>query len=94
VATTPATAAQRAQQALSVKAVSSGKVSAAEVAERTFEAVGADQFYIFSHPHALGNVERRMEDIVALHNPSDPFAARPEVREILRASLKSEDRSR
>jgi NAD(P)-dependent dehydrogenase (short-subunit alcohol dehydrogenase family) len=93
VAKTPATAAQRAQQALSVKAVSSGKVSAAEVAERTFEAVGADQFYIFSHPHALGNVERRMEDIVALHNPSDPFAARPEVREMLRASLKSEDRS-
>jgi len=93
VAKTPATAAQRAQQALSVKAVSSGKVSAAEVAERTFEAVGADQFYIFSHPHALGNVERRMADIVALHNPSDPFAARPEVREMLRASLKSEDRS-
>jgi NAD(P)-dependent dehydrogenase (short-subunit alcohol dehydrogenase family) len=90
VANAAPTAAQRAGQALSNKAVSSGKVSAAEVAERTFEAVGADQFYVFSHPHALGNVQRRMEDIVAIRNPSDPFAARPEVREMLRASFKSE----
>jgi hypothetical protein len=31
-----------------------------------------------------------MEDIVGLRNPSDPFAARPEVRELLRASLKAQ----
>jgi NAD(P)-dependent dehydrogenase (short-subunit alcohol dehydrogenase family) len=90
VASEQATPAQRAQRALSDKAVSSGKVSAAEVAERTYEAIGADQFYVFSHPHALGNVQRRMEDIVGLRNPSDPFAARPEVRELLRASLKAQ----
>jgi NAD(P)-dependent dehydrogenase (short-subunit alcohol dehydrogenase family) len=83
------TAAQKAGQIMSNKAVGSGKVSAAEVAERTFEAVRDDQFYVFSHPHALGNVETRMQDILQMRNPSDPFAARPDVREALRASLRA-----
>lgn len=90
VASETPTAAQRAGRTLSNKAVSSGKVSAAEVAERTFQAIAREQFYIFSHPHALGNVQSRMEDILQIRNPSDPFAARPDVRDTLRASLKAE----
>jgi hypothetical protein len=43
-------------QAMSDKAVGSGKVTAAEVAQKVFDAIAADQFYIFSHPKALGNV--------------------------------------
>ncbi|HCE07549.1 MAG TPA: hypothetical protein DEQ40_02900, partial [Oxalobacteraceae bacterium] len=55
------TASQKAAQALSDKAVSSGKVSAAQVAEWTFDAIRDGKFYIYSHPGALGNVRARME---------------------------------
>jgi short-subunit dehydrogenase len=75
-------------QAMSDKAVSSGKVTAAEVAARVFEAMEAGQFYIYSHPKALGNVRTRMEAIVDGQNPPDPFAERPEVGEPLRAALR------
>jgi len=75
-------------QAMSDKAVGSGKVSAAEVAQKVFDAVQAGQFYIYSHPQALGNVQQRMEAIVMGHNPPDPFAAKPEVGVQLRAALR------
>jgi NAD(P)-dependent dehydrogenase (short-subunit alcohol dehydrogenase family) len=78
-------------QAMSDKAVGSGKVTAAEVAQKVFDAMAADQFYIFSHPKALGNVQSRMEAIVQAHNPPDPFAARPEIGETLKAKLRSVD---
>lgn len=81
------TASQMAAQAVSEKAVTSGKVSAQEVAERTFAAIKDGQFYIYSHPHALGNVQTRMEDIVLQRNPSDPFAAAPQIREMLQAKM-------
>lgn len=76
-------------QAMSDKAVSSGKISAAEVAARLFDAVEAGTFYIYSHPKALSNVRTRMEAIVAGDNPPDPFAERPEVGEQLRAALRA-----
>jgi NAD(P)-dependent dehydrogenase (short-subunit alcohol dehydrogenase family) len=75
-------------QAMSDKAVSSGKVTAAEVAQKVFDAMSADQFYVFSHPKALGNVRSRMEAIVDIDNPPDPFLERPEVGEQLRRALR------
>ena len=75
-------------QAMSDKAVSSGKVTAAEVAQLVFDAMAHDQFYIYSHPQALGNVQSRMEAIVQQDNPPDPFEARPDVGEKLRAQLR------
>jgi len=75
-------------QAMSDKAVSSGKVSAAEVAQKVFDAVQSGQFYIYSHPKALGNVQQRMEAIVTGTNPANPFAARPEVGEQLKQALR------
>ena len=78
---------QIAAQALTVKAVESGKVSARDVSRMTFDAIREGQFYIFSHPHALGGVAERMEAIVQAQNPPDPYAATPHVREILRAKL-------
>ena len=75
-------------QAMSDKAVSSGKVTAAQVAQMVFDAVAQDQFYIYSHPHALGNVQERMNAIVAQHNPPDPFGARPDVGMKLREQLR------
>ncbi len=82
------TPSQRISQAMLDKAVHSGKVSAAEVAQKIFDAVAADQFYIYSHPQALGNVQQRMQAIVSQQQPPDPFAARPEVGQQLRAQLR------
>ena len=76
-------------QAMSDKAVGSGKVTAAEVVQKVFDAIAADQFYIFSHPKALGNVQSRMEAIVQAHNPPDPFLARPEIGVELKAALRA-----
>lgn len=81
------TASQMAAQALTVKAVESGKVTAAQVAQMTFDAVRDGQFYIYSHPGALGNVAERMDAIVHQRNPGDPYAATPHVREMLRSKL-------
>jgi NAD(P)-dependent dehydrogenase (short-subunit alcohol dehydrogenase family) len=76
-------------QAMSDKAVGSGKVSAADVAKMVFDAIEQDQFYIYSHPKALGNVQHRMEAIVQGHNPPDPFKERPDIGDKLRADLRS-----
>ena len=76
-------------QAMTEKAVGSGKVTAAEVAQKVFDAMAVDQFYIFSHPKALGNVQSRMECIVQQANPTDPFAERPEIGRDLKAALRA-----
>jgi len=83
------TRSQLVARAMGDKAVSSGKVTAAMVAQFVFDAMAEDRFYIYSHPHALGNVQTRMEDIVAGKNPSDPFAKRPELGEQLRNALRT-----
>ena len=88
-AAAPPTQSQLIGQAMSEKAVSSGKVSADDVAQKVFDAVAQDQFYIFSHPKALGNVQQRMEAILQMEQPPDPFAARPEIGEELRRALRS-----
>ena len=75
-------------QAMSDKAVGSGKVSAAEVAAKVFEALRENRFYIYSHPKALGGVQTRLEDVVQGRNPTDPFHERPELRTQLMAQLR------
>ena len=89
LAAAPTTKSQQVAQAFSSKAVTSGKVSAADVAQKVMDAVGAGQFYIYSHPQALGNVQTRMEDIVMGRNPTDPFAARPDVGVQMKAMINS-----
>jgi NAD(P)-dependent dehydrogenase (short-subunit alcohol dehydrogenase family) len=76
-------------QAMMGKAVTAGKVSAAEVAQLVFDAVAANQFYIYSHPRAIGAVQVRMEDILQQRNPTDPFAHKPELGVELRQALRS-----
>ena len=76
-------------RAMSEKAVSSGKLTAAQVAQFVFDAVAAGNFYIYSHPRALGSVQVRLEDIMTARNPSDPFAHKPELGEALRAQLRA-----
>ena len=83
------TSSQLIGHAMTAKAVGSGKVTAAEVAQKIFDALVCNQFYIFSHPTALGNVQSRMECIVQQTNPTDPFSARPEIGRELKAALRA-----
>ena len=83
------TASQVVAQAMTVKAVESGKVSAADVARLTFDAIRDGQFYIYSHPGALGGVAERMDEIVHQKNPGDPYKATPHIRDMLRAKMKT-----
>ncbi|MEG0677992.1 MAG: SDR family oxidoreductase [Comamonas sp.] len=85
----PLTASQKIGQAMTDKAVSSGKVTAAEVAQKVFDAVASGQFYIYSHPQALGSVQTRLEDVVQARNPTDPFAHKPELGVNLKAALRA-----
>ncbi len=74
--------------AMTDKAVGSGKVTAAQVAQMVFDAVAANQFYIYSHPKAIGSVQTRMEDIMLARNPTDPFAHKPELGVELKKALR------
>jgi NAD(P)-dependent dehydrogenase (short-subunit alcohol dehydrogenase family) len=47
-----------------------GKVTAADVAAMTFEAIAGDRFYIFPHPRIRNDIRARMEDILELRNPT------------------------
>ena len=76
-------------QAMSDKAVGSGRVSAADVAQKVFDAVAAGQFYIYSHPKAIASVQTRMEDIMLARNPTDPFAHKPELGLELKRALRA-----
>jgi len=76
-------------RAMTDKAVTSGKVTAAQVAQFVFDAMDEKRFYVFSHPKSLAGVQTRLEDVVSLRNPSDPFAARPEVGKELREALRA-----
>ncbi|MCW7540633.1 SDR family oxidoreductase [Aquabacterium sp. A7-Y] len=83
------TASQLVAQAMSAKAVTSGKVTAQEVAQKVMNAVRDHQFYIYSHPQALGMVQKRLEDVVMGRNPTDPFEAKPEIGADLRKALRA-----
>ncbi|NMM75746.1 SDR family oxidoreductase [Acidovorax sp. SRB_24] len=76
-------------QAMIGKAVTSGKVTAAEVAQKVFDAAAANRFYIYSHPKAIGSVQTRLEDILQARNPTDPFADKPELGAQLRTALRA-----
>lgn len=83
------TKSQLIQQAMTGKAVDSGKVSAADVAQLVFDGIAKNQFYIYSHPKAIKSVQTRMEDVLQARNPTDPFADKPEIGQQLRAALRA-----
>lgn len=84
------TKSQMISQAQSDKAVSSGKLTAADVAAMVFDAIDHNKFYIFSHPQALAGVQTRLEDVMLLRNPTDPFIDKPEIGAALKAKLRAE----
>jgi NAD(P)-dependent dehydrogenase (short-subunit alcohol dehydrogenase family) len=77
-------------QAMNDQAVGKGKVSAADVAQKVFDAVQAGQFYVYSHPKSIGSVQMRLEDIMQQRNPTDPFAHKPEIGVELRKALRAD----
>lgn len=84
----PATPSQLVAQAMASKAVTSGKLTAEHIAQLTFDAIERDAFYVFSHPHALDSIRQNAENLVALRDPADPFASKPELREQLVTALR------
>jgi NAD(P)-dependent dehydrogenase (short-subunit alcohol dehydrogenase family) len=76
-------------KAMTDRAVGRGKLTAADVAGFVFDAIGAGRFYIYSHPNSLSSVQTRLEDIMQSRNPTDPFAARPEIGVELKAALRA-----
>ncbi|ALE54672.1 SDR family oxidoreductase [Paraburkholderia sp. RL17-368-BIF-A] len=62
------------------RAVRAGKLSAAEVAALTFDAIAARRFYIITHPAIMATVKLRHEDIEQLRDPTDPMSLKPEVK--------------
>jgi NAD(P)-dependent dehydrogenase (short-subunit alcohol dehydrogenase family) len=69
--------ARSASQALAArelrKAVRAGRLSAADIADATFEAVRDDRFYVFTHPAILESIGVRHDDIEQMRAPSDPM---------------------
>jgi NAD(P)-dependent dehydrogenase (short-subunit alcohol dehydrogenase family) len=80
VESAPPTESQMLARKQSEKAVSSGKLTAADVAQKTFQAVLEDRFYVITHPKMLPYVELRLQDIVQQRAPSDPFTYKPDVK--------------
>lgn len=76
----PLTRSQQAADLQLQRAVRSGRLTPADVAAQTFEAVREGRFYILTHPGILPSVKMRHEDIETLRNPIDPLSLKPEVK--------------
>ena len=75
----PPTTSQLAAQHAAEQATSAGRLTAADVAHSTFEAIRENRFYVVTHPRILQSVELRLQDIMAQRQPSDPFSFKKEV---------------
>jgi len=62
-----------AQEAGLKKAVTSGKLSADDVARAVVAAVKDGRFYVLTHPGIKGAVRARMEDVLEERTPRDPL---------------------
>jgi len=74
------TRSQQIAQANSEKAVSGGRISAADVAAMTFDAIVANRFYVFTHPQIMPTVQARFDAVMSGATPADPYATRPSAR--------------
>ena len=76
----PLTASQKLAGKQLTKAVQGGRLTAAEVAEITFNAIRERRFYVITHPSIMASVQLRLDDIAQLRNPTDPMSLKPEVK--------------
>jgi NAD(P)-dependent dehydrogenase (short-subunit alcohol dehydrogenase family) len=75
-ATATKTATQLAMEAAMKKAVSSGRLTAGDVAEQVFLAIQNERFYVITHRAIKPAVEARMRDILEDRTPTDPMGGR------------------
>ena len=71
-----------------MRAVSSGKISAETVAHQVFDGMDRGEFYLFTHPGALASAKQRIDDVISGNQPTDPFKAKPEIGAALKAALR------
>ncbi|MFN2646306.1 MAG: SDR family NAD(P)-dependent oxidoreductase [Burkholderiales bacterium] len=62
-----------AREAMLRKAVSSGRLSADDVAQAVVQAVKEERFYILTHPRIKGAIRARMDDILEDRTPRNPM---------------------
>ena len=55
------------------KAVQSGKLGPADIAEAVFAAVRDERFYVLTHPKIKPAIELRMRDVLDERNPTNPL---------------------
>jgi hypothetical protein len=63
-----------AREAMLRKAVTSGRLSADDVARAVVQAVKEERFYILTHPRIKGAIRARMEDILEDRPPTNPMS--------------------
>src|ERR671931_930951 len=63
-----------AREAMLRKAVTSGRLSAGDVARAVVQAVKEERFYVLTHPRIKGAIRARMEDILEERAPRNPMA--------------------
>jgi NAD(P)-dependent dehydrogenase (short-subunit alcohol dehydrogenase family) len=63
-----------AREAMLKKAVSSGRLSAEDVARAVLDAVKTGRFYVLTHPRIKGAIRARMDDILEERAPRDPLS--------------------
>jgi NADP-dependent 3-hydroxy acid dehydrogenase YdfG len=70
----PYTSSQKLAARQLTRAVESGKLTAHEVADITFDAVREGRFYVITHPNIMPSVQLRLDDIAQLRAPTDPMS--------------------
>ncbi len=75
----PETESMKQAQAATSKAVRSGRITAPEVSEMTFDAIEQDRFYIITHQNIMPSVKLRLDDVANQRNPTDPYSLKREV---------------
>ena len=63
-----------AREAMLRKAVTSGKISADQVAQAVLAAIRDERFYILTHPRIKGAIQARMEDVLNERAPRNPLS--------------------
>lgn len=75
-----ATPSQKMAHSATAKAVSSGRMTAEQVAQLTFDAIRANRFYVFTHPQILPSVQARFDSVLNGMPPADPYTTRPDAK--------------
>jgi NAD(P)-dependent dehydrogenase (short-subunit alcohol dehydrogenase family) len=83
----PLSASQKVGRSLVEMGMAQSRVTARAVAQQVLDAVGQNQFYIFTHPEQMGPVHTRFDDVRQGRAPTDPFGHLPMVSAHLRSQL-------